>query len=176
MNAIVCVDENWGIGKNNDLLFSIPDDMKFFVEKTKNNIIVYGRKTLFSFKNKSPLKNRLNIVFTKNTAIKEDYLDFDNIRFVSNRDELLKLLDEVRRETGEYKSSEVFICGGESIYKLLLDDCKSIFVTKMYKSFPADSYFPNLDENKNFKLINKSEIFTYEDINYQFLEYINEKK
>lgn len=176
MNAIVCVDENWGIGENNSLLFSIPEDMKFFVNKTKNNIIVYGRKTLFSFKNKSPLENRLNIVFTKNNNLRDDYTNFNNIKFVNNRDELLKLLDEIKKENCKYKDSEVFVCGGESIYKLLLDDCKSIFVTKMYKSFPADSYFPNLDKNKNFNIVNKSEIFEYDDINYQFLEYINEKK
>ena len=176
MNAIVCVDENWGIGKDNNLLISIPDDMKFFVETTKNNIIVYGRKTLFSFKNKSPLKNRLNIVFTKNNSIENDYTEFNNIKFISNKDELLQLLNNIKKDYPEYLGSEVYICGGESIYKLLLNDCKKIYVTKVFKSFNADSYFPNLDKDDNFKLSRKSEIFNYEDIKYQFLEYINEKK
>ena len=176
MIAIVCVDQNWGIGIDNNLLFSIPDDMKFFVEKTKNNIIVCGRKTLYSFKNKNPLKNRFNIVFTRNNSIKNDYSEFNNIAFVNDKDDFLKLLISIKNGNSEYKDSEVFICGGESIYKLLLDDCTKIYVTKMDKNFKADSFFPNLDLNKNFKLVNKSESFVYEDINYQFLEYVNEKK
>lgn len=176
MNAIVCVDENWGIGKDNNLLISIPDDMKFFVEKTKNNIIVYGRKTLFSFKNKSPLKNRLNIVFTNSSSVKNDYSEFDNIEFIHSKDELFSLLNNIKADYPKYFGSEVFVCGGESVYKLLLNDCKKIYVTKIFKSFNADSYFQNLDKEDNFKLTNKSEIFNHEDIKYQFLEYINEKK
>ena len=69
MNLIVAVDENWAIGYNNELLVSIPDDMKFFRETTTGKVVIMGRKTLESFPGGRPLKNRVNIVITK----KEDY-------------------------------------------------------------------------------------------------------
>ena len=175
MNAIVCTDENWGIGKDNDLLISIPDDMKFFVEKTKGNIIVYGRKTLFSFKNKSPLKNRLNIVFSKDNTLVNEYNDYDNLIFVKNKDELINILSNLDKKYRDYSDKEVFVCGGESIYRLLVNNCKKIYVTKVYKEFDADTFFPNLDEDSKFKIKNKSEIYEYNGIKYQFLEYVNEE-
>ena len=175
MNAIVCTDENWGIGNNNDLLVSIPDDMKFFVEKTKGNIIVYGRKTLYSFKNKSPLKNRLNIVFSKDNTLINEYNDFDNIIFVKDKEDFNKILSEIDVNYSDYKEKEVFVCGGASIYNLLLNDCKKIFVTKVYKTFNADTFFPNLDKCEKFKIKNKSEIYEFDNIKYQFLEYVNEE-
>jgi dihydrofolate reductase len=72
MNLIVAVDNNWAIGYKNDLLISIPDDMKFFRETTTGNVIIMGRKTLNSFPNGKPLKNRVNIVITKDTNFKAD--------------------------------------------------------------------------------------------------------
>ena len=66
MNLIVAADRNWAIGKNNKLLVSIPSDMKFFRETTKGNIVVMGRKTLESFPQGQPLKNRVNIVISGN--------------------------------------------------------------------------------------------------------------
>ena len=65
MQAIVAADNNWGIGYQNRLLVSIPSDMKFFRQKTTGNVVVMGRKTLESFPNGLPLKNRVNIVLTK---------------------------------------------------------------------------------------------------------------
>ena len=64
MNLIVAVDKNWAIGKDNKLLVSIPDDMKFFRETTSGKVVVMGRKTLESFPNGKPLKDRVNIVLT----------------------------------------------------------------------------------------------------------------
>ena len=66
MNVIVAADKNWGIGKNNQLLVSIPADMKMFREETSGKVVVMGRKTLESFPNGLPLKNRINIVITSN--------------------------------------------------------------------------------------------------------------
>ena len=70
MNLIVVVDKNWAIGKNNKLMWSIPADMKYFRETTKGNIVIMGRKTLESFPQGQPLKNRTNIVITKNPNYK----------------------------------------------------------------------------------------------------------
>lgn len=176
MNAIVCVDENWGIGKDGSLLFSIPDDMKHFVEMTKNNIIVIGRKTLESFKNKKPLKNRLNIVLTKDKNLYKNYTKFDDIVFAFDKSEVYSILSDLTHKFPKYANAMSIVCGGDSIYKLFLDDCDEIYVTKMFKSFEADTYFPNLDDNSNYKIINESKILEYEGIKYQFLTYKNEKK
>ena len=70
MKLIVAVDKNWAIGKNNRLMWSIPADMKFFRETTKGNIVIMGRKTLESFPQSQPLKNRVNIVISKNPDYK----------------------------------------------------------------------------------------------------------
>ncbi len=163
MTAIACVDKNNGIGKNGNLLISIPDDMKFFREKTMDSIVIMGRKTLFSFKNKEPLKNRINIVFTLNKGLKEDYKKFDNIFFVSSDKELDEVLNN-------YKEKKAFLIGGETIYNNFIDKCDEALITKVNKSFDADTFFPKL-EDKNFKIVSESELFYYNDISYQFLTY-----
>ena len=163
MTAIACIDKNNGIGKNGNLLISIPDDMKFFREKTMDSIVIMGRKTLFSFKNKEPLKNRINIVFTLNKGLKEDYKKFDNIFFVSSDKELDEVLNN-------YKEKKAFLIGGESIYNNFIDKCDEALITKVNKSFDADTFFPKL-EDKNFKIVSESELFYYNDISYQFLTY-----
>lgn len=76
MNIIVAVDKNWAIGKENKLLVSIPADMKFFRSTTTGKVVVMGRKTLESFPNGLPLKNRTNIVLTKDKNYKVKRCDF----------------------------------------------------------------------------------------------------
>lgn len=155
MNLIVAVDEKWGIGKNNDLLISIPEDMKFFRTLTKNSIIIMGRKTLESFPNGKPLKNRENVVLTKSN-IKEDVTIFDSIEDVLNY----------------VKNKEnVFVVGGGSIYKQLLPYCEKAYVTKIKKDFNADVFFPNLDELIDWEMIDSSDIKEWENIQYQFTIY-----
>lgn len=163
MIAIACLDAKNGIGKDGKLLVSIPDDMKFFRETTKDSIIVMGRKTLFSFKDKAPLKNRINIVFTTNDALKDDYKNYDNIFFVKNEAELDTLLSK-------YKEKKAFLIGGAKIYNDYIDKCDEAFITRLDKSFPADSYFPDLEAH-GFKKVKESENNTYEDINYRFITY-----
>ena len=128
-----------------------------------DSIVIMGRKTLFSFKNKEPLKNRINIVFTLNKGLKEDYKKFDNIFFVSSDKELYEVLNN-------YKEKKAFLIGGETIYNNFIDKCDEALITKVNKSFDADTFFPKL-EDKNFKIISESELFYYNDISYQFLTY-----
>lgn len=163
MIAIACVDLKNGIGKDGNLLISIPEDQKFFRETTRDSVVVMGRKTLFSFKNKEPLKNRINIVFTSNVQLKEEYKNFDNIYFVQNEldfDNILK----------KYNDKKVFLIGGEKIYFDLIDKCDTALITKVYKEFEADTFFPDLAE-RGFKVEKESELFTYNDINYKFITY-----
>lgn len=159
MNLIVAVDKNWGIGKNNKLLTSIPADMKFFVSKTTGNVVVMGRKTLESFPNKKPLKNRVNIVLTRNP----DYQVEGAIVVRSD--------EEIQAELAKYDSEKIFVIGGESIYKKMLNMCDVAYVTKMDYAYDADAHFPNLDEMDNWELAEAGEEETYFDLEYAFCTY-----
>ena len=152
MKAIVAIDNNWGIGKNNDLLVSIPEDMKFFKETTMNKTVVMGRKTLESFPGGKPLKNRKNIVLTR-SKITEDCL------VCSNMEDVLRITD-----------NDSFVIGGGSIYRQFLPYIDTFYVTKIYKDLEATVFIPNLDE-LNFKAIPLSEIKEHNGIKYQFFKY-----
>lgn len=162
MKLIVAVDKNWAIGKENKLLVSIPADMKFFRTKTANKVVVMGRKTLESFPNGQPLKNRTNIVLTRN----QDY----EVKGAVVVHDLDTLLEEIKK----YSSDEVYCIGGDSIYKLLLPYCDTAYVTKIDFAYEADTYFPNLDEMPEWKLAGESDEQTYFDLEYVFATY--EKK
>ena len=159
MNLIVAVDKNWAIGKDNKLLVSIPDDMKFFRETTTGKVVVMGRKTLESFPNGKPLKNRVNIVLTRDPK----YQVKDAIVVHSK--------EELDKELAKYNSDDVYVIGGESIYRMLLDDCNRAFVTYIDYSYDADTFFPNLDEKPEWKLVEESEEQTYYDIEFYFRAY-----
>lgn len=163
MIAIACIDAKNGIGKNGKLLISIPEDMQFFVENTRDSVVVMGRKTLFSFKDRKPLKNRINIVFTNNDELKNEYKDYDNIFFIKSEAELDSLLEK-------YKDKKAFLIGGAKIYNNLIDKCDTCLITKLDKTFDADTFFPDL-ETQGFVIESESENKTYEDINYKFIKY-----
>ena len=159
MKLIAAVDSNWGIGRGNKLLVSIPEDMKFFRETTMGNVVVMGRKTLESFPNSKPLKNRVNIVLTR-----------DNTYSVEGAI-IIHSKEQLKEELTKYNSDDIFVIGGESIYRLLLDDCQRAFVTYVDYSYDADTYFPNLDEMPDWKLAEESEEQTYYDIEFYFRTY-----
>lgn len=159
MNLIVAVDKNWGIGKGNKLLVSIPSDMKFFRETTSGKVVVMGRKTLESFPNGLPLKNRTNIVLTK----RPDYQVKDAI--------VLHRVEEVLEELKKYESDDIYIIGGESIYRQFLPYCNTAHVTKINHAYEADVYFPDLDAMDEWEITADSEEQTYFDLEYVFLKY-----
>ena len=163
MNLIVAVDQNWAIGKNNQLLVRIPADQKFFRETTTGKVVVMGRKTLESFPNGQPLKNRTNIVLTRNN----DYAVKGAI--------VVHSMDELHDELKKYNSEDVFVIGGEKIYEQLLDECDVAHVTKIEFAYDADSYFPNLDENPDWEITGDSEEQTYFDLEYYFYRYEKKK-
>lgn len=157
MKLIVAVSENWGIGRDNGLLFSIPTDMRFFRETTKGHTVVMGRKTLESFPNGQPLKNRTNIVLSKTLEEKDGYI------VVRSLDELLETVSGI--------DDEIFIIGGESIYRLLLPYTDTAYITKVNALVPADSYMPNLDEDKSWKMESESEEITENGVSFRFCTY-----
>ena len=159
MNIIAAVDKNWAIGKNNELLVRIPMDQKFFRETTTGKVVVMGRKTLESFPNGLPLKNRTNIVLTYNPA----YQVKDAI--------VVHSMEELHRELEKYDTNDVYVIGGQKIYEQLLDECDVAHITKIDYAYDADAYFPNLDEKPEWKITADSEEQTYFDLEFYFYKY-----
>lgn len=158
MNLIVAADRNWAIGKDNKMMWSIPADMKFFRETTKGNIVIMGRKTLESFPQGQPLKNRVNIVITKNKNYKVKGAV------------IVHSVEEALEEAKKYEGS-IYVIGGESIYRAMLPLCDTAYVTKIDHAFDADTYFPNLDQDEEWKMTKISEEQTCFDLEYYFTIY-----
>ena len=159
MNLIVAVDKNWAIGLKNKLLVSIPADMKFFRETTMGKVVVMGRKTLESFPGGQPLKKRTNIVLTrdKNYKVKDAVV--------------VHTLEALLEELAQYEEEDIYVIGGESIYRLMLPYCKLAHVTKINHEYEADTYFPNLDELEDWEITGVSDEQTYFDLEYEFVRY-----
>ena len=159
MNLIVAADKNWGIGKDNKLLVSIPSDMKFFRQETMGKVVVMGRKTLESFPNGLPLKNRTNVVLTsdKNYQVKDAVI--------------VHSIDEVLEELKKYDDDEIYVIGGGNVYVELLPYCDVAHVTKIDFAFEADTHFPNLDEDSEWEITAASDEQTYFDLEYTFVKY-----
>lgn len=159
MNLIVAVDKNWGIGKNGGLLTHLPQDLKFFKEKTVGKVVVMGRSTLESLPNGNPLPNRTNIVLTH----KEDF-EKEGVTVVHSMEALMELCNQ-------YPSEDVMIIGGASVYNELMEICDALYITKMYYEFEADTFIKNVDALPQFKVVWESEVVEENGISYQWFEY-----
>ena len=162
MNIIVAVDRNWGIGYKNKLLISIPEDMKFFRTTTTDKVIIMGKNTLLSFPNGRPLKNRVNIVITR------------DLNFKCEGAIIVHSIEEAVEEAKKY-DSEAYIIGGGSIYEQMLDYADTAYVTYIDYAYQADTRFPNLDDKSDWKLVEESEEQTYFDVEYYFRKYTRVK-
>ena len=149
MQLIAAVSSNWGIGLDNELLFHIPRDMKFFKEKTTGHAVVMGRKTYESIG--KPLPDRENYILTRD----ENYED--------ERVYVIHRIDEIPRDA--------FVIGGEEIYDLLLPFCDRAYITRIAKYKACNKYCPNLDMSPNWRVVENSEVFQYEDVSYKFVTY-----
>ncbi|MCR5735213.1 MAG: dihydrofolate reductase [Lachnospiraceae bacterium] len=155
MKMIAAVDNNWAIGYKGSLLIRIPNDHKRFREITTGNVVIYGRKTLDTFPGGMPLKDRTNIVLSKNKELK-----IKDAIVVHSVDELLECIKDIT-------DKEIYVIGGESIYRQLLPWCDTALITKIDYSYTADAYFPDL-EKEGFELTDESEEMTCFDIEYRF--------
>ena len=162
INAIVAVDNDWGIGFNGELLEHIPEDLKYFKELTMNNIVVMGRKTWESLP-KKPLPNRVSFVICHTDA-----MNYHNEAFFGNLEDVVNTI-----QFSQVKDMrQWFIIGGGQIYKQLLPLCKKVYVTKIYKKHEnIDAFFPNLDETDEWKATPVSDVREYNGISYQFWVY-----
>ncbi len=163
MNCIVAVDENWAIGYKNELLVRIPADQKFFRQETTGKVVVLGRKTLETFPQGRPLPNRINII----VSTKQDYQVKDAI--------VVHSIEELLEELKKYDTKDVYIIGGDSIYKQMLPYCDTAHVTKIDRAYEADTYFPNLDEMGEWEITADSDEQVYFDLTYHFLKYERKK-
>lgn len=134
MNLIVNVDQNWAIGQENHLINFIEEDMRFFRQTTLNKTVVMGRNTLASFPKGAPLKNRQNLILTSHPeTLPEGCVGFKDM------ESLLSYLSTLPTE-------DIWIIGGEQIYRLFLPYCQWAKVTKVENQLKgADAFFPNLD-------------------------------
>ena len=159
MNLIVAADNNWAIGNKNRLLVSIPNDMKHFREETTGKVVVLGRKTLETFPQGQPLKNRTNVILITNKNIKVK----DAI--------IVHSLEELLTELKNYADEDIYVIGGDSVYRQLLPYCNVAHVTKVDHEYEADTYFPNLDKDPEWRITAESDEQTYFNLTYTFCTY-----
>lgn len=166
MNIIVAVDKNWAIGKDNDLLISIPEDMKHFKDKTLHNIVIMGQNTLDSLPNGKSLPKRTNIVLTEKKELGDDIIVCNSVS---------EVLDHIKRGilSHEFIAEDIFVIGGESVYRQLLPYCRYAYITRIEKEFDADRYFPeNLEKSKDWEKVNSVKHYSESaKVDYYFEEY-----
>ncbi len=161
LKMIVCVSEDYAIGNKGDLLFSLPPDMKFFRETTLNKTVIMGRATLDSFPGGKPLKNRTNIVLSRNKDFeREGVLVFNSLE---------EVLDFARES-----DDEAFVIGGAEIYKMFEPYCCEAIVTKVQKKVKADKFFFNIDEAPHWRQVSESPVMEHEGLKFTFCKYLRD--
>lgn len=163
MNIIVAVDKHWGIGKNGQLLVSIPADKQMFREETMGKVIVMGRATFEGLPGGQPLYGRTNIVLSRNP------------KFQAKGAKVCHSMEEALKELAQYQEEDIFIIGGQEIYEQFLPYCNVAHVTYIDYTYEADVYFPNLERDEQWKLAADSDEKTYFDICYEFRLYVKRR-
>ena len=163
--TILHADKKWGIGKRNDLMFSLPLDMKFFRETTRGHVVAMGENTLLSFPNSKPLKNRTHIVLSADPTH-----NYEGVINVHSFEEFLKLIKEYSLK------EDVYIIGGASIYNQTLSYVDKVLLTKVDADGGAEVFFHNLDEDSNFECVDEGEVVKDNGYDIRFTTYINKNK
>ena len=161
MNAIAAVSLDWGIGKDNDLLFHIGEDMKRFRALTTGGTVIMGRKTLDSMPGGKPLPRRRNIVLTRQAD------------FAREGVEVARSQEEVLRLTAGEDPEKVWVIGGGEIYRQLLPYCRLCWLTRVYARPGSAVFFPDLDTLPQWQVLRSGAIVSDGTWDYQFIEYIN---
>ncbi len=156
MNAIVNADKNWGIGNKGKLLVSIPNDMKMFRNETLGKVVILGRKTLATFPQGMPLKGRTNIILTRDAS------------FTAPDAIVVHSVEEVLEAVKKYPPEDVYVIGGDSVYRQLLPYCDTAIVTRTDHVYEADTFFPDLERDDAWKMTAESEEQTYFSLEYTF--------
>ncbi|MDO4267345.1 MAG: dihydrofolate reductase [Eubacteriales bacterium] len=159
MNLIAAVDRHWAIGKGGQLLVSIPHDQKRFRDMTLGKVIVMGRKTLESLPGGQPLYGRVNVVLSENRDFR-----VKGAVVCHSMEECMKLLSD-------YPPEDIYIIGGESIYRQFLPVCGQAEITWIDFAYSADAHFPDLDRLPDWEMTSESEEQTYFDLCYTYRIY-----
>ena len=160
IRAIVAVDKKWGIGKNNDLLFHLSKDMKFFRSTTLEKTVVMGSNTLKSFPGGKPLPKRVNIVLYPGGEKRDDCIIVDR-------------LDELKTELARRENEDIFVIGGAMFYRTMLPYCEEVLVTKVNADGQAQVFFENLDELDGWVCASEGEPIDDEGYEIRFTTYKN---
>lgn len=155
MNVIVAVDQNWAIGKDGDQLVYLKEDLKRFRALTSGHTVILGRKTLATFPGGRPLKNRRNLILSRNPQFQAE-----GAEVFSSVEELVQQADK-----------DAFVIGGASVYEQLLPYCDRAYITKIHTTFPADTYFPDLDKLEEWAVSEESESLEQDGISYHYVTY-----
>ncbi len=155
MKAIVAVDENWAIGKDGDQLCYLSADLRRFKELTLGHSVILGRKTLATFPGGRPLKGRRNLVLSRDPGFRpegaEVYRDVESLLAQAPEDS--------------------FVIGGESVYRALLAHCDTVYVTRISRAFPADTWFPDLETDPAWQAAERSEPLEENGLTFQYVTY-----
>ncbi len=165
MNVIVNADQNWAIGNEGKLLFPLSQDLKRFKALTTGKIVVMGRKTLQSLPDGKPLPNRINIILSR----KKDFRAKGTVIFTSP----IGFVRAVRNGFFKpYIGNDFFVIGGGQIYRQFLPFCNTVYVTRVESASPAaDTFFPNLDENPDWQIIEVSDKMIESEWTFRFVTY-----
>ena len=157
--GIVCVDEKWGIGKNNDLLFHLKKDMEFFKATTRQSVVFLGFNTLLSLPGSKPLKGRSSIVLCP------EEVNRDDCYCVHNFEEAVKLVKELA------KTQDVFVIGGSMLYRSMLPYYDKVYVNHVYADGQATIFFPDLENNPDFTVLYADDVVQDGDYETQLVVY-----
>lgn len=160
LTHIIAMSENRVIGKDNKLPWHIPEDLKFFREKTKNHIIIMGRKTFDSIQ--KPLPHRHHIIITRNKPTNNPHTQVD---YVGSIDEAIAKAKTMTSTMNEAWGDEVFIIGGGEIFNQSMDVVNRIYLTVIHQDYEGDVFYPEFNKN-NFTLAEQKNIF--EPISFSF--------
>ena len=158
LSAIVAVCDDWGIGLDGGMVVENREDMRHFVACTTGHPVIMGRRTLESFPGGRPLKNRRNIVLTRDTSFSREGV------------ETVHSVEEALLAVGE--EDEAWVIGGDQVYRQLLPHCERAVVTRNHCVRRVDTWFPNLDEDSAWKVANvRDGGTTPEGVTFEFVTY-----
>ena len=154
LEIVVAADADWGIGKNGTQTLIIPEDRRHFREVTGRGTVIVGRRTLADFPGGRPLKNRRNIVLTRDRSF--------TVEGAETAGSVEEALEKCRQD------DKVFVIGGESVYRALLPYCKRAHVTRIFAKAENDAFFPALDRLPDWHLSDSTETLESAGLRYAF--------
>lgn len=157
MIAIVAVDKNWGIGKDGEQIVYIAEDLKRFKAFTTGNTIILGRKTMATFPGSKPLKNRRNLILSRNPDFRPEGA------------EVFPGLEELMEKVTD--PDNTYVVGGASVYHTMIGQCDRAYVTKIDAEYPADCWFPNLDADPNWEVESEGKWLEQEGVRFRYVNY-----